>query len=39
MGQTKKIPAQAVELCTHFIHGEISRRDFFTWVESWPSPV
>jgi Ferritin-like len=29
MGQTRKIPAEAVELYTRFIHGEISRRDFF----------
>jgi hypothetical protein len=29
MGQTKKIPAEAVELYTRYIHGEISRRDFF----------
>src|SRR5438477_10467246 len=33
MGQTKKIPAEAVELYTRFIHGEISRRDFFNGVE------
>src|SRR2546430_3719690 len=26
MEQTKKIPAEAVELYTRFIHGEISRR-------------
>ena len=29
MGQTRKIPAEAVQLYTRFIHGEISRRDFF----------
>jgi len=29
MEQTKKIPAEAVELYTRYIHGEISRRDFF----------
>jgi carboxymethylenebutenolidase len=29
MAQTSKIPAEAVELYTRFIHGEISRRDFF----------
>lgn len=33
MGQTRKIPAEAVELYTRFIHGEISRRDFFNGVE------
>src|SRR5450432_1652631 len=33
MGQTKKIPAEAVELYTRFIHGEISRRDFFNEVQ------
>jgi carboxymethylenebutenolidase len=33
MAQTKKIPAEAVELYTRFIHGEISRRDFFNGVE------
>jgi carboxymethylenebutenolidase len=33
IGQTKKIPAEAVELYTRFIHGEISRRDFFNGVE------
>jgi carboxymethylenebutenolidase len=32
MGQTKKIPTEAVELYTRFIHGEISRRDFFNGV-------
>jgi len=29
MEQTRKMPAEAVELYTRFIHGEISRRDFF----------
>ena len=29
MGQTRKIPAEALELYTRFIRGEISRRDFF----------
>jgi hypothetical protein len=29
MEQKRKIPAEAVELYTRFIHGEISRRDFF----------
>src|SRR5258708_34434777 len=33
MEQTKKIPAQAVELYSQFIHGEISRRDFVRGVE------
>jgi carboxymethylenebutenolidase len=33
MAPTKKIPAEAVELYNRFIHGEISRRDFFNGVE------
>jgi len=33
MGQTRKIPAEAVELYNRFIHGEISRRDFFQGAE------
>ena len=33
MEQTKKIPAEAVELYTRYIHGEISRRDFFNGVQ------
>jgi carboxymethylenebutenolidase len=33
MGQKRKIPAEAVELYTRFIHGEISRRDFFNEVQ------
>src|ERR1700704_5286613 len=33
MGQTRKIPAEAVELYTRYIHGEISRRDFLRGVE------
>ena len=33
MGQTRKIPAEAVELYTRFIHGEISRRTFFKEVQ------
>jgi len=33
MGQTSKIPAEAVDLYTRFIHGEISRRDFLSGVE------
>src|SRR5271170_1032938 len=32
MGQ-RKIPAEAVELYTRFIHGKISRRDFFNEVQ------
>src|SRR4051812_12837099 len=33
MTQMRKIPAEAVELYTQFIHGEISRRDFLHGVE------
>src|ERR1700687_2354943 len=33
MGKNRKIPAEAVELYTRFIHGEISRRDFFNEVQ------
>src|SRR4030088_1771918 len=33
MGQTRKIPAEAVELYNRFIHGEISRRVFFKEVQ------
>ena len=33
MEQKRKIPAEAVDLYTRFIHGEISRRDFFSGVE------
>src|SRR5712691_1670311 len=33
MEQTKKIPAEAVELYNRFIHGEIDRRDFLRGVE------
>jgi carboxymethylenebutenolidase len=33
MEYTKKIPAEAVELYTQFIHGEISRRDFIAGVQ------
>src|ERR1700752_5029363 len=33
MTQTRKIPAEAVELYSQFIHGEISRRDFFDGVQ------
>src|SRR5258706_2864385 len=33
MGQTRKIPAEAVELYNRFIHGEIGRREFFKEVQ------
>jgi carboxymethylenebutenolidase len=33
MEQRKKIPAEAIELYNRFIHGEISRRDFFSGAE------
>jgi len=33
MGQTRKMPAEAVELYSRFIHGEIDRRDFHRGVE------
>ena len=33
MGQTRKIPAEAIELYNRFIHGEIDRRDFFDGVQ------
>jgi carboxymethylenebutenolidase len=33
MEQTRKIPAEAVDLYTRFIHGEIDRRDFLNGVE------
>jgi len=33
MEQRKKIPAEAIELYNRFIHGEISRRDFFAGAE------
>jgi carboxymethylenebutenolidase len=33
MEQKRKIPAEAVELYTQFIHGEIDRRDFLRRVE------
>src|SRR5262249_47470005 len=33
MGQTKKIPAEAIELYNRFIHGEIDRRDFLRGAE------
>ena len=35
MGQMRRIPAEAVELYTQFIHGEISRRDFLQGVERY----
>jgi carboxymethylenebutenolidase len=33
MGESRKIPAEAVDLYTQFIHGEISRRAFLSGVE------
>src|SRR5579862_1020054 len=33
MGQTRKIPAEAVDLYTQFIHGEIDRRAFLKGTE------
>jgi carboxymethylenebutenolidase len=33
MGETRKIPAEAVELYTQFIHGEIDRRAFLLGIE------
>ena len=33
MEPKKKIPAEAVELYTQYIHGEVSRRDFFAGVK------
>ena len=33
MEQTRKIPAEAVDLYTRFIHGEVSRRDFLKGVD------
>jgi carboxymethylenebutenolidase len=33
--QKRKIPAEAVELYTRFIHGEISRRAFVNGVKSY----
>ena len=35
MTETKKIPAEAVDLYTRFIHGEIDRRAFLRGVESF----
>ena len=35
MEQTKKIPAEAVDLYTRYIHGEVSRRDFFEAVKRY----
>src|ERR1700756_1338600 len=35
MAQTRKIPAEAVDLYTRFIHGEISRRDFLNGGEGF----
>ena len=39
MDGKKKIPAEAVELYTRFIHGEISRRAFVNGVKRLPSPA
>ena len=33
MGSQKRIPAEAVDLYTQFIHGEVSRRDFLSGVQ------
>ena len=33
MEQKRKIPAEAVDLYTRFIHGELDRRDFLRGVE------
>src|SRR3974390_992592 len=33
MEQRKKIPTEAVDLYTRYIHGEITRRDFFSGLE------
>ena len=33
MERKRKIPAEAVELYTRYIHGEVSRRDFFVEVK------
>ena len=33
--QRKKIPAEAVELYTRYIHGEVSRRDFLDGVKRY----
>jgi len=33
MGEKRKIPAEAVDLYTQFIHGEIDRRDFMRGME------
>jgi carboxymethylenebutenolidase len=35
MEERKKIPAEAVELYTRFIHGEIGRRDFLRGVQAF----
>ena len=39
MEQRKKIPAEAVDLYTRYIHGEVSRRDFFEGVKRYASAV
>ena len=33
MESRKKVPAEAVDLYTRFIHGEVSRRDFLAGVQ------
>src|SRR5207253_8606719 len=35
MERTKKIPAEAVDLYTRYIHGEVSRRDFLDGVKRY----
>ena len=35
MEQRKKIPAEAVDLYTRYIHGELNRRDFFEGVKRY----
>src|ERR1700760_1418337 len=38
MGEKRKIPAEAVDLYTQFIHGEIDRRDFLHGMERFAVP-
>ena len=33
MESKKRVPAEAVDLYTRFIHGEVSRRDFLAGVQ------
>ena len=35
----KKMPAEAVELYSQFIHGQIGRRDFMNGLKRTPSAV